>query len=331
MGRGRQRRGQTYTIDKMNLLVNCVGLTPSPRIYEAEVAWREGTEPPHRCVKAPFWLEAASPSWGGTQLTPSSAAFWPEGRGLVVLVHGIGVEGVLWRLYGRIVRRLQERGVACALLFLPGHGPRSRGRPLAEMARLSTEEALAMAHGAVCELRGLARWGRERYGRAGLLGVSLGGMLGTIGLALEPALTGGVLVVTGGGLSRILRHGVTRLFLASGGSAARAAARCGGADYEAYLERVRHEGWRSVPPPSPACLVDPLTFAHLVGRERVRMILSRWDPVVPYGCGIDLWRALGRPSLDRVPGAHGSVLLFHRDLIVQRLMETVFRERKGSP
>jgi hypothetical protein len=49
------------------------------------------------------------------------------------------------------------------------------------------------------------------------------------------------------------------------------------------------------------------------------MVLTRWDPVVPYGCGVALWRALGRPPLDRVPGAHGSVLLFHRDLIVRRL------------
>ena len=292
-------------------------------LYEADVAWRPAPPPDRPCVEAPSWLAAPAPSLGGIPLLPSSAALWPEGEAFVILVHGVAVEGPLWRLYGRIARGLQKRGVACALLFLPGHGPRARGPALSGMSRLSVAEALAVAHGAVSEARSLARWGRERYGRAGLLGVSLGGMVGTIALALERTLDGGLLVVTGGGLSSIVRHGAARFFLPVGGTALRAASLVEGASYGAYLERVALRGWRSVRPSSAAFLVDPLTFAPLVGRERVRMILTRWAPVVPYRGGVDLWRALGRPPLDRVPGAHGSVLLFQRDLIVRRLVEAI--------
>lgn len=291
--------------------------------YEADVAWRLGRSPSDPCIEAPAWLEAQAPSLGRVSLLPSSAALWPEGRAFVILVHGIAVEGLLWGLYGRVVRGLQRRGIACALLFLPGHGPRARGSALQEMAHLSIVEALAVAHGAVSEIRSLARWGRERYEKVGLLGLSLGGMVGTIALALEPALDGGLLAVTGGDLSRIVRHGVARFFLPIGGSALRAAIRDRGDSYGAYLEEVARQGWRFVRPPSAAFLVDPLTFAPLVGRERVRMLLTRWDPIVPYGCSVELWRALGRPPLDRVPGVHGSVLLFQRDLIVQRLAERV--------
>ncbi|MBL3593832.1 MAG: alpha/beta hydrolase [Synergistaceae bacterium] len=292
---------------------------PLSLLYEGTVEWREGPEPRSCCVDAPAWLAAPPSSWQNEELSPSSAALWPEGKDLVIVVHGIGVEGVLWKLYERVIAGLQREGTACALLFIPGHGPRAKGHALAEMARLSVGEALAMAHGGVSEIRSLARWGRKRYRSVRLLGVSLGGMLSTIALALEPEIEGGLLAVTGGDLSRIVRHGVTRLFLAAGGGAARAAARCGGPAFAAYEKQVRLEGWRHVEPPSPACLVDPLTFGPLVGRKRARMVLTRWDPVVPYGCGVALWRALGRPPLDRVPGAHGSVLLFHRDLIVRRL------------
>lgn len=297
-------------------------------IYGALSCPRPGTPREGPWGSPPGWLVADAQSLLGRKAMPMEAALWPGGRNLVVLVHGVGVMGPLWKLYTRIIRGLQEEDTACALLFLPNHGPRAtEGKnPVEQFGTAPVRDYLTWAHASVADIRGLTAWGKTRYDRVGLFGVSLGGMIGTIALAMEKDLDAGFLVITGGGLPRIVDHGMARFFTHPGSLTERLHRRGDLPAPPAILKDL----WRMTLAREPLFLLDPLTFAPLVNRERVRMAIARWDPIMPREASLDLWRALGRPSLDRISGVHGSVLLFHRDLFVRRMTELLERT-EGRP
>jgi len=138
---------------------------------------------------------------------------------VVLLQHGIGAEK---EQMARLVGAFAERGVAVLAFDFPFHGSRRTGDPSFEFidishptkARTSFQQAAA-EHVAI--LRALAGGGFDAWpggqgdgapdfdpGRIGLLGNSLGSIVGATSLALAEDARAGVLVVGGAGLQDFL-------------------------------------------------------------------------------------------------------------------------------
>ena len=141
--------------------------------------------------------------------------------------------------------------------------------------------------------RMLLAWARQQpdidTDRMGCLGVSLGGMVGGIMLALEPDLRGGALCLAGGDLADLLvvssenraRQWRRWRHLTDGTS---------GAELERELRQ--------------SLLSDPARFGPYVPTEKVLLIGGTFDEVVPARHQDLLWESFGRPERRLLPLGH---------------------------
>ena len=129
---------------------------------------------------------------------------------------------------------------------------------------------------------------RPEVERLVYLGVSAGGIFGTLLLAVEPRIERAVLVLPGGDLARLVQ-----------------------VSEESSVTAYR-EAWaaRGVPPAALAAAfarevrTEPLTLAPHVDPRRVLLFLGAQDRKVPIEGGLALREALGRPETYVLAGNH---------------------------
>ncbi len=139
--------------------------------------------------------------------------------------------------------------------------------------------------------RMLLVWARRQTHRfladqRALLGISTGGILGAILLALEPDVRAGALCLAGGDLPTLLLESDESRVVA----------------WRAWRRRtdgvagtfLRNELARDL-------RADPVRLAPFVATERVLLVQARLDAVVPVPCQDALWEALGRPRRLQLP------------------------------
>ncbi len=185
---------------------------------------------------------------------------------------------------------LARRGYAAAWVDRAGAAMRVEQR---------TPELEALFRRTVCDYRMLLRWADRRAdlfapAQRGLLGLSTGGIVGSVLLALEPGVAAGALCLAGADLpSLLLTSEETRVV---GWRRWRAEADgLAGTGLQHDLERE--------------LAVDPAHFGAYVGSERVLLMHAAFDNVVPWRQHHLLWECLGRPSDLRVPLGHYSAAL----------------------
>jgi dienelactone hydrolase len=123
--------------------------------------------------------------------------------------------------------------------------------------------------------------------RMGLVGTSLGSLVGANVAAGEPRLKNVCLLLAGGDIGQAgwdSRHT----------SAARDAWLAQGGTREQFLDIVR--------------VVDPATYAAAAKNRRILMLNARDDEVIPRACTISLWKTLGEPEIQWYSGGHFSVM-----------------------
>jgi pimeloyl-ACP methyl ester carboxylesterase len=132
--------------------------------------------------------------------------------------------------------------------------------------------------------------------RVGLAGISLGAMAGSVLMAVEPRITGGVLMMGGGdipGIVSLSEERPVRLLREK-------LMRERGLDDAAELVRqLRSE-----------ILLDPLRFAPYVGPERVLQMVATHDDRVHTPYQWRLWEGLGRPSVSAMPIGHYTAAVY---------------------
>lgn len=129
--------------------------------------------------------------------------------------------------------------------------------------------------------------------RLGCFGVSMGAIKNVLLLAVEPRLRGGVLLLAGGDLARIVRYSREELVLRYvRGRVERGLTRDEVVqDLRAHLQS------------------DPIHMAPHVGADRVFMVLGSLDDKVPYATGLALHAALDQPELHVYPLGHYTGIL----------------------
>ncbi len=222
--------------------------------------------------------------------------FQPKGEGAhpaVVVLHILGADFALSRY---MAARLADRGVAALFLKLPYYGERRPASFVRDPKRIRAEDiersVTAMRQG-VCDVRRAAIWLSKRPEvdprRLGATGISLGGIVSSIVVAVDPEIRQGAFLLAGGDLASILwTMPEARNFRAR------------------WVESGRTlDELRTLSRP-----YDPLTYASGLRGKRVFMMAGNVDEVIPPASARALWEAAGRPSIQWYDCGHYSAAGF---------------------
>lgn len=185
---------------------------------------------------------------------------------------------LMWHVAANLARR------GFAALWADRCGPAlTAGQQSAELNALFTRTLI--------QNRMLLAWARRQPHRflpdqRALLGISTGGILGAILLALEPDVRAGALCLAGGDLPDLLLESSEARVVAWRDSRRR---RDGIAGTFLRAELARD------------LLADPVRLAPFVATERVLLVQARLDDVVPVRYQDLLWEGLGQPRRLQLP------------------------------
>jgi dienelactone hydrolase len=211
----------------------------------------------------------------------------------VVVLHILGADFPLSRY---LAARLADRGVAALFVKLPYYGerrPASGGLNSRRFLTTDIERTVTAMRQGICDVRRAAGWLSSRAEidptRLGVAGISLGGIVAAVAVAVDPAIHEGAFLLAGGDLSRIL-------WTMPEGAAFRAWWMASG--------RTVHDLKVLTDP------FDPLTYAHRLAGKRVLMMAGKVDEVIPPASTQLLWEAAGRPPIRWFDCGHYSAVGF---------------------
>jgi dienelactone hydrolase len=217
---------------------------------------------------------------------------FPGRRPGVVVLHILGSDFPLSRY---MAARLADRGVAALFLKLPYYGERrpkeGSGPGPRRFLSADIERSVTSMRQGVCDVRRAIGWLASRPGvdssRLGVTGISLGGIVASIAVAVDPAVRDGAFLLAGGDLSRILWE------LPEGARFRKA--------WEASGRTLKDLKTLTDP-------FDPLTHAHRLVGKRVLMIAGKVDEVVPPESTEALWATAGHPPIHWYDCGHYSAI-----------------------
>jgi dienelactone hydrolase len=182
---------------------------------------------------------------------------------------------------------LAQRGIAALVVYMAYYGPRRPVEGKIRMLMPDIEHSVNAITQTVLDVRRAAAWLVARpevdAARLGLLGTSLGSMVGGVAAAAEPRFKNVCLLLGGGGLTdAFYDHPKAASFRTAnellGGS-------------KAKLKKL-------IDP------VDPLTYAEQLKGRRLLLIGASRDDVVPPKAMQALWEATGKPQLIWLDATH---------------------------
>ncbi len=275
---------------------------PSPRDAADEAA----LPPFFRLGSEPFAAETA-PAVGGNGLrktlvtfpspvvtphaennTVHAELYAPEAPGrrpAVIVLHIAGGDFPLARL---VAANLAYGGVSALFLKLPYYGERRPPGGQVRMLGGDLDRGVAGMKQAVLDLRRAADWLQAHPdcdGRLGIMGVSLGAIVGGLAAAIEPRLTHACLVMGGAHLQHVLYDSAER-------------------DTRRFRERWEAAGGTRAGFAVEMAPVDAATYAPRLSQRIVCLHSAAHDEVIPRRCNDALWEATGRQRNQWYPCGH---------------------------
>jgi cephalosporin-C deacetylase-like acetyl esterase len=239
--------------------------------------------------------------------------YFPKGlpkAPLAILIHGMGDRSVVpCRL---IAHTLAKKGIASFVLFLVFHRNRVPDSIKGKYPKLSDEEWFESYQLSVVDIRQIIDWAGTRDEISGdkiaVIGISFGGFISAIAMALENRIKAGIFIVTGGNSEKITRHSflLRRVYKPDPEEYLK-----NQESYFRYLTEVKEKGFEKVTASKNSYLTDPLTFANNLRGRPVLMLNALWDEMIPRVATVDLWKYCGEPALNWYPASHASIWLWY--------------------
>ena len=208
----------------------------------------------------------------------------------VVVLHILGADFALSRF---MAARLADHGVAALFIRLPYYGERRPGKvdgKDVEFLSEDIESSMEAMRQGICDVRRAASWLAGRSGevdsaRIGVTGISLGGIVSAVAVAVDPLISRGAFLMAGGDLGKILWEMPEA------------------AEFRKQWEEAGRslEDLKALTDP-----YDPLTYAERLRGKRILMMGARVDEVVPPACTRALWEKAGRPRIEWFDCGHYS-------------------------
>ena len=223
------------------------------------------------------------------------ARFWQPRDGArrrpaAVLLHWLGGKFDTLEIVGL---RMAEQGIATLMLYMPGYGPRRpKDGPTQKPTNQDMDTMIATMKQAVLDVRRAGDWLARRPdvepSRIGLVGISLGAVIGSLTAGVDDRFGRSVFMIGGGDLPAIVMNGSKETAVAKA--------------------RLLKEGltvdqlrvlWKDV---------DPITFASRVRPDEILFINAESDEVIPKECTERLRAAMGSPEIRWFKGGHYALL-----------------------
>lgn len=253
------------TSDHFHLLVKFPSVMPTPEYPQNQTV--------HAEVLVPRYAAAQMPA--------------------VIILHSWGVQKP--DIETSLARSLTRRGLVTAVMTLPYHIQRTPAGYLSGELMIvpDVSHMRDTMRQAALDVRKLVDWLQEQpqiaQDRIGVVGISLGAIIGALVLGVEPRLKAGVLVLGGANLAHVLWRSPLTMNV-------RGELRSRGIGYEQLRREMEP--------------VEPLTFLRGQHGERVLMINGRYDLVIPREDALALRNGLGEgPILWLNTGHYGPALV----------------------
>ena len=237
---------------------------------------------------------------------------------LLIFIHGWGnsVMPFKWMLPG-----LMRRGFACFILFLPFHPSRLPAEMKSRLSNLTPDEWFTGYQMAVTDVRRIIDWatqnGLDEKRQITIIGLSLGGVVASIAMGIDPRIEAGVFLVHGGNTGKMMQTNSVSRF----GKRYRVPDREyheNQKNYANYLLEIADKGFENVTPLQRTYLIDPLTYAPMLKGRPLLMINARWDEIFPQESSSDFWKACGECERVIFPATHASIWIWY-SFIVRRI------------
>jgi len=234
--------------------------------------------------------------------------FMPKSTGrvpLVILTHAFGDASLAPCL--TLARLLVRQGIAAFVWYLPIDSCRLP-ESLKGFSPKTPREWLDISRSSVIEIRRVVDLlsNREEIDKNKIMvaGMSFGGVLSSIAMAVDKRISAGVLVVVGGNMAELSWGGKNVAVASSGHNCSREECLAAYSKYPEYLNEVARKGIENVIPAKECFLFDPLTFASHLRSRPIVMINGKDDEAVSEKSTNLLWEACGKPRLTWVPDGH---------------------------
>lgn len=239
--------------------------------------------------------------------------FQPAGPGPFPGVVVLHILGGSFELSQTVANSLARKGVAALFIKMPYYGERRRpGHPRRMMSKQVPETVEGMTQAAL-DIRRAVAWLRARPeiddDDLGITGISLGGLMSTIGAAAEPRIRKAGIQLAGGNLAiafwdnpRPESSELRDEYIRTGGSR------------DSFIKAL-------VP-------IEPTTYGHLLRDRHILMLAARKDEIFPESSTIALWKSIGEPEIIWLEdaGHYTSMLYIFRE--TERLGEFLKRPLK---
>jgi cephalosporin-C deacetylase-like acetyl esterase len=231
---------------------------------------------------------------------------------LAILVHGMGDYSVIpcrW-----LAGSLLKKGVACFIPYLGIHSRRIPESMKERMPYLTPDEWFDIYRTSVTNIRQVVDFAATRdevdSRRIVTMGISFGGFVSSIAMALDDRIKAGVLIVSGGNqnkMSWLSKDSGYRDKFPRSEEEHDNVLNC----YSEYLRQVSEKGFENVAADNNSFLTDPMTFAENLKGRPVFMINALNDKYIPHEAVIDFWKAMGEPPIRWVSSGHTSLWLHY--------------------
>jgi dienelactone hydrolase len=213
----------------------------------------------------------------------------------VIVLHILGGDFELSRL---CCRQFSTNGIASLFVKLPYYGPREQPDVERQMISASPQETAEGFTQAVVDIRRAAAWlaaqGEVDPDDVGIMGISLGGITGSLALTAEPRFQKAFLMLAGGEVALIgLNSPEAEKILGSW--------KAEGGDEKTLIELLKP--------------IDPVSYGKNVHGRKIIMYNATQDEIIPRACTDSLWESFGKPEIHWVEAGHYSVARYMFDAL----------------
>jgi dienelactone hydrolase len=212
-------------------------------------------------------------------------------RPAALLLHWLGGRFDTLEIIGQ---RLAENGIPALMMYLPHYGPRA-ARDRARREELLTadlDRSFANLRQAVLDVRRAGDWLASRPWiepcRVGLVGISLGAIVGSLAAGVDDRFGRSVFLIGGGDVAGIIFHGSK--------------------ETAAHKKKLEEAGLTADQLREKGRDVEPLTYASRLRTDEILMINAETDEVIPRTSTLKLHEAAGRPELRWFKGGHYAIV-----------------------
>lgn len=228
---------------------------------------------------------------------------------VLVLLHGVGDPSV--GPLQLLAKRFAKQNVASVIPLLPVHTSRLSEEGKDHFPRLTGDEWLKSYKIAVINTLQVLDWVLARdeiaSDNAAVLGLSFGGFIAAISMALDIRVKAGVFIASAGNVEKIAQFGRRRKEYRLPEEEYQKHQEV----YRRYLQDIAAKGIGQVTPPINNFLTDPMTYAGFLRGRPVLMLNAHWDEYMPTSAVKDLWEASGKPELRWYPTNHAGIWLLY--------------------